>query len=207
MKTLISTLKTAALTLTVLAVGSVANAAQVTGSNLKAVGYNNAAGQFGAFYQTGPKTWKEEAPDGLHHFTELYRDAWSVYLRKTDGALIQLDAYTNSVIITDITGARRKLYDIRLKRNVNGRIGTQVLYKDAQRNAYGQFAKTGQNRWTEYTPDGRTYSLTEERRDDWTISLRKADGALVQLNLHTNAVMYTQVDGQRYKIYDITDAR
>ncbi|MFK7972202.1 MAG: hypothetical protein AB8F95_17665 [Bacteroidia bacterium] len=58
------------------------------------------------FKQTGAKTWQEikVGERGVHAtFTETQRDAWSVYLRKSDGARIQIDLHTKKIKVNNST--------------------------------------------------------------------------------------------------------
>lgn len=52
-------------------------------------------GTRGAFVQLDGDSWVENNVDGVHTWTELRRDAWSVYLRNDErGASMRLDIYT-----------------------------------------------------------------------------------------------------------------
>ncbi len=75
------------------------SAQSVKGQNVKYVKYTGA--DSGSFGQTGPKKWAEyktrSGSKALASFTEVNRDEWSVYLRKSDGLQIQLDLWTKTV--------------------------------------------------------------------------------------------------------------
>jgi len=52
----------------------------------------------GAFVQTGNSAWVQYQPGKINHFTEVFRDRWSVYMRSNDnGRNVQLDLYTRQV--------------------------------------------------------------------------------------------------------------
>lgn len=65
---------------------------EVNGYNVKEVSYYG-----GIFRQLSDGSWIERNKDGRFRFTEINRDEWSVYLRKTDGNSVQLDLYHDYV--------------------------------------------------------------------------------------------------------------
>ncbi|MEZ4982011.1 MAG: RICIN domain-containing protein [Saprospiraceae bacterium] len=74
--------------------------AQVNGRNVTYVAYSGSDN--GTFEQTSDNTWKEFKAGSRHahaNFTETNRDEWSVYLRKSDGARLQLDLHTKKISI------------------------------------------------------------------------------------------------------------
>ena len=89
----------------ILATNPGSSSGKITGQNVRIVRYNG-----GSFRQRGNgKSWIEYKGRNVEHarFTEIRRDSWNVYLRKSDGARIQLDL-RNKVI--KLNG--RRLYAI-----------------------------------------------------------------------------------------------
>lgn len=71
---------------------------RVDGRNVTYVAFTG--GQPGYFQQLSGKEWAEykNGKVAAHaNFTETHRDEWSVYLRKSDGANVQLDLHTKKV--------------------------------------------------------------------------------------------------------------
>ncbi|MBE9222090.1 hypothetical protein IQ215_05205 [Cyanobacterium stanieri LEGE 03274] len=76
------------------------------GYNVTEVRYPQKGG--GVFQQQANGSWVETNSDGRFTFREQNRDAWSVYLIKSDGLPIQLDLHRREVIWR----GQGKLYDI-----------------------------------------------------------------------------------------------
>lgn len=88
-----------------------------------------------------------------------------------------------------------------LEAQVNGRNVTYVAYSGSDS---GTFEQTGDKSWAEYK-SGKTNvhaTFTETNRDDWSVYLRKSDGANLQLDLHTK-----KVNINRSFLYNISDAK
>ena len=74
---------------------------------------------------------------------------------------------------------------------VNGR---NVNYVEYNGNELGTFEKIADNKWAEYKDGkGKPHDTFEEiQRDDWSVYLRKFDGATIQLDLHTKKITYNE---------------
>lgn len=142
----------------------------------------------GAFVQLNQRVWIENNADGHHAFEEVARDQWSVYLRATDRANVnvQLDfwtkevkyqgpGYTTPVVLHKLTTADR----------VSGWAAHRVVY---QNGAYVQLDATT---WVENNGHG-LHTFTESARDEWSVYLRATDRAnvYVQLDLWTMKIYY-----------------
>ena len=94
------------------------------GQNVKWISYSQQQGGSiaGKFYQNSNGQWIEEAPDGRHTLTELQRDAWSVYLKKSDGARVQLDLHTKDITLN----GSQKLYKIAAAQTSVPRAGSRT---------------------------------------------------------------------------------
>ena len=72
---------------------------QVKGDNVSMVIYSCSGRVCGTIVEIGQGRWIERSDDGRFEFTEIQRDEWSVYLRKSDGAFVQLDLYRKAVSV------------------------------------------------------------------------------------------------------------
>lgn len=141
----------------------------------------------GEFQYTGYNSWVEykKGKSSPHaRFTETHRDEWSVYLRKNDGARIQLDLHTKKVSVN------RTAHFTITKSAVspaNGRNVTWVAYSALKP---GFFHQTGPKKWqeTKMGQAGVHATFTETGRDAWSVYLRKTDGARIQIDLHTKKI-------------------
>ncbi len=165
--------------------------APANGTNVKWLEYTGPQGGsvIGKFFQSAAGQWTEEAPDGTHSFTELQRDAWSVYLQRSNGARIQLDLHTKNITLN----RSQKLYKIASAKTsvpapsvINGQNVQWVQYSGGRT---GTFCVTGPKQWSEENSDGR-HTFTEQARDEWSVYLRRTDGQLtIQLDLHTKDIV------------------
>lgn len=76
---------------------------------------NRVTFQGGMLYETGSsKEWTETNAEGkeISRFTETNRDEWSVYLRKSDGSLLQIDLYVKTTFFTPVGGKQFELYKL-----------------------------------------------------------------------------------------------
>lgn len=64
---------------------------------------------------SGKRVWHEDNDDGRFAFKEMGRDEWSVYLLKTDGAVIQLDLYQRKFFIYDGPLTKEQLRNLPVK--------------------------------------------------------------------------------------------
>lgn len=81
-----------------------------TGLSIERVDYEG-----GYFQQESGDEWREYKNNGIHHatFTLVARDDWSVRIRKSDGAVVQLDMWTRKINIQyNGSGAFNFLYNI-----------------------------------------------------------------------------------------------
>ena len=173
------------------------------GRNVNVVEYDGRTNEApGAFKQTDSKTWvevKNNKASYHSHFTELNRDDWSVYLKKSDGLNIQLDLHTKKI---KINGGN--YYEINKAINqVNGRNANLVEYNATSSELDGSFKQTGSFTWAEFKTGKNVphSTLKETHRDAWTIYLTKSDGLKLALNLHTKKV---SLNGSEY--YTISKA-
>jgi hypothetical protein len=165
------------------------------GRNVKAVTYRNSR-EGGSFEQLSPGKWAEyKAGSRKVHdtFTELNPDDWSVYLRKSNGARIQIDLHTKKITyngnyLFSITGSH-KAGTATAPKKANGRNVVVVNYHGSQ---HGSFEQTSPGRWAEYKSGSRKVhaTFTETGPDDWSVYLRKSDGARIQIDLHTKKITY-----------------
>lgn len=145
----------------------------------------------GIFKRLSGKQWVEykEGKTTPHAtFTETGRDEWSVYLKKNDGASIQLDLHTKKVIVNRVSHFNIVETSITVPVKVNGQNVAKVVYTGK---SSGTFKQLGLRQWVEYK-EGKTTphaTFTETGRDEWSVYLRKNDGASIQLNLHTKKVI------------------
>ena len=85
-------------------------APQIKGHNVQAIFYSGGR-EIGSFRRTGRGRWAEykaNKPKPHATFTEQNRDEWSVYLRKSDGARVQLDLWKKQVLVNG-----RAVYNIK----------------------------------------------------------------------------------------------
>jgi len=182
---------------------------KVNGYLASAVTYNfNNGKPLGEFIQTGPKTWKEQSfkGDGKFTFQEQNRDEWSVYLYDASRKVhIQLDLHTRKVMYSDPKSPRREQYSIAsASGKVNGNLANEVIYSNRKNgNATGSFRKTNGNNWEEKNKDG-THKFVEVGRDDWSVYLKDASRKVeIQLDMHTEKVMYNVTQKPQSQLYTI----
>ncbi|MEZ4885758.1 MAG: discoidin domain-containing protein [Chitinophagales bacterium] len=170
----------------------------IKGYNVNYVAYTGS--ESGSFEQSGGNKWieyKKGSRNPHATFTETGRDEWSVYLRKSDGANIQLDLHTKKVSLN-----RSSLYQIvEAKFVLNGYSANYVAYTGSES---GSFEQSGGNKWIEYKKGSRRAhaTFTETGRDEWSIYLTKSDGARLQLDLHTKKITFN-----RNPLYTVAEAK
>lgn len=173
---------------------SAGDVAQVKGPNVLRVTYGGI--DTGSFVQTGSGLWAEYKRGQLDQhasFTELNRDEWSVYLRKSDGASVQLDLWKKEVIVNG--GA---MYTIEDSHGDTGApvTGTTVELVGYTGSESGSFVQTSPGLWAEYksgSPDPHA-AFTLMGRDEASVLLKKTDGASVQLDLEAKVVRVNAIE-------------
>ncbi|MGB0929572.1 MAG: FG-GAP repeat domain-containing protein, partial [Chitinophagales bacterium] len=168
----------------------------------------------GGFLMTGDKKWRETSfKNGDFNFTETNRDDWSVYLFDASRKVhIQLDLHTKKVMYSDSKTPRRYQYDIQSATDKsNGRIATSVTFANATNGTkLGEYRQESNKKWVETSAktNAVTFRFEERGRDDWSIYLLdKSRNVEIQLDLHTQKVMYNVVGQPRRAIYTIVDAK
>ncbi|MGB0929350.1 MAG: DUF7452 domain-containing protein [Chitinophagales bacterium] len=187
----------------------------VNGKNVNYVEFGRNNGKLGVYRQFSAKMWKEIAAakgGNNYEFREMNRDEWSVYLKdESRGVSIQLDLHTKKVMYSDPRSPqKRPLYDIlKSSAKVNGWLAQEVTYS-GNKGVRGKFVQKDGKGWVEVDlVKGKTiFNFTETQRDDWSVYLfDKSRNAHVQLDLHTNQVMFATNKAKKRPIYNIVDAK
>ena len=180
------------------------------GKNVTIVAFGSNKKPMGRFVQVGKKTWKEFGNKGnSFKFNEQSRDEWSVYLYDENRKVsIQLDLHTKKVYYKDpkLKKERAQYEIMSVSRKVNGMMVKKVTYKMG--NSTGAFKNTAGKNWSELNKNG-TSTFVETGRDDWSVYLfDKSRNVNIQLDLHTEEVLYGQKGSKLkplYKIVEVAD--
>jgi hypothetical protein len=182
-------------------------AQQVNGLNVKEIRY----GRTGIFQQQADGSWIEQNTNSRHTYREIDRDEWSVYLVRNDGEEVQLDLFKKAIILNGriidrITASSSTIFQsltpttpnqpTNVAQAVNGRNVREVRYEQG-----GIFQQQANGSWIEKNRDGQ-FTFQETNRDEWSVYLRKDDGATVQLDLFQKAIILNRSN----KLYDILSA-
>lgn len=187
----------------------------VNGRNVNYLEYGRNNGKLGVFRQFTSTLWKEIAAvkgGNNYEFKEMNRDEWSVYLKdESRNVSIQLDLHTKKVMYSDPRSPqKRPLYEImNSSAKVNGWLVQEVTYSGNQ-GVSGKFIQKDGKGWVEVdlSKGQTTFNFTETQRDDWSVYLfDKSRNAYVQLDLHTNLVMFAISKAKKRPIYKIVDAK
>lgn len=176
-----------------------------------AVQFSKGEGYLGGFIQNGNRSWIEVGKDGKKrwNFVETGRDEWSIYLQdKSRDMNIQLDLHTKKVMLN--TNDRRPLYNIsRSFVGPNGWIVKSVKFGHSNGGVLGSFDQTGEKTWVEKDNKGTSrYKFKENARDEWSVYLYDAARDVnIQLDLHTDKVMYSEGRKDRRPLYVIKTSK
>lgn len=128
---------TAAIAMTLCTLGFSTNvASEVKGGSLYDLTYNSGSG---SFIDHGSKKWIERNSDGEHHFTEVGRDEWSVYLTRGNVG-IKLDMWKQTVEYKEGNGAYRVLYTVDDANIVNEDVSDDNITTLFQHGGYGGYS-------------------------------------------------------------------
>ena len=181
----------------------VAHAGPVNGRNVNVVESPQAT-----FGQIGQKNWVEENKQGkrIFSFAETNRDDWSVYLRdRSRNVRLQLDIHRKKVGYSDASNpATRDLY---LITSASSKLSGWLVKKVEFNN--GAFVDQGGKRWVEIGSQNEVrYNFNEMARDDWSVYLKDPSrNGHIQLDLHTQRIMYNVGNDPRVPLYSISRAQ
>ncbi len=123
---------------------------KVKGSDLNAAVYTR-GNNGGMFVQAASGEWYELNEDGNFGFTEIQRDEWSVYLKKSsDSMVIQIDIFQKKISTYDL-GKGRKLQELYSLSRVYGKAASSNATFQPNENSYDKTKKrcSGANGLTE----------------------------------------------------------
>ncbi|MEM7454038.1 MAG: hypothetical protein AAF456_06745 [Planctomycetota bacterium] len=158
---------------------------EVTGLNATTIVHSR-----GQYEKIGPNLWLNTLEGGPHGtLTEIQRDEWSVYLRRTDGTEVQIDLYRKEVSQNTVEGRSviMTVTDAIAGQHVPTPADVVTIVSDA-----GLFYTYDKVSWSNrfYENDlPVTYELQEVGRDQWSVYLRD-DVRQVEfaLDMYTNTV-------------------
>lgn len=172
-----------------------------TWTPLKTVAYAAQGKPAGVFVALGSGRWIEVSGKLRFEFSEISRDAGSVYLLKGDGAHLRLDTRAEEVSIRHHgQGPWVKLYDISTSSVADSAPGVDatvlgtgvaaVTYPIANDATGGVFAKVSDREWMEWNRVGE-FRFTELARSAGSVHLQKSDGARVEIDIRNRRVQLT----------------
>ena len=178
------------------------------GTNVAIAAFGTNGTVLGKYRQTSATNWVEEptAAPATFTFVEVQRDDASVYLfDAARGVTLQLDLSRRKVVYSDATN-RFDLYDLSaVAAVVKGYNATSASFGSGGA-ALGGYRQTGPAAWVEdsVSKGPAQFAYVETARDEWTVSLSDASrGAVVQLDLQRNKVVYSDAATKKADRYDV----
>ncbi len=162
--------------------------------------------------KTGPFTWVELDKDKAvrFYFNEVKKHKGILYLLDAS-RYVTLEIHLNSkqVVYSDNNANRFPYFNItKAQSKINGWVANLVSFRSLKGVPLGTYRQTGTKTWVELNfEDKVAFRFNETHRDDWSIYLHDASRKVnIQLDLHTQKVVYSTPTVQRTNLYEIDRA-
>ncbi len=185
----------------------------LTGQSVNVVDFGSVnSDPLGQLRQTGPFTWVETDREGeiRFYFVETKRHNGAVYLYDPSRSVtLELHIASKQVIYSDAAANRFVLYSILDGRSkINGWVVNRVAFRTFDGVPLGEYRQTGETTWVELNAQQRVnFRFAEVQRDEWSVYLHDGSrNVSLQLDLHTQKVLYSDTSRSRLPLYAIERA-
>ena len=182
----------------------------VNGYSVAQADFGGGGKKLGAYFQTGPSSWKETDLQGktTFNFVETNRDEWSVYLYDASRKVhIQIDLWRKKILYSDPNTPRRDQYDVLSSASIDGWLIEQATYEGGGKRL-GSFFQTGPKKWKELDAEDKTKThFVETGRDDWSVYMQDDSRKVkIQIDMWRKKVRYSDPKTPWRDQYDVGSA-